>query len=301
MVPGKLTTPPPVSVALLLAGALVASCGGAPATTDSAAPPSGNFVTEDADAAEDEGSLVGYGPADTWHRIEDVAAFADLLEENGINLTGIEWVPSVQDRLYLGCTLRDGRFGTLGTYPAEALAWITEMRARNITTLVTLNWNECAVWEQDDAWFVENVMEPLLAIGSERVILAPISEPYAGPDAEKSQRWAEIAREMWEGEFAVATEDGSGDVTPRWAHVDFDYVDSHPCTEEQAMDAIGSGQERLLVNTDCTPLLFPDEGTYARLAGTARDAGVHFYAYVNRFEGDHRPYVEAIGEAIGAR
>jgi hypothetical protein len=247
-----------------------------------------------------ERPLVGYGPADSWHLIEDVEGFADLLLQNGLTLTGIEWVPSLQDRPYTGCRMRDGeRFGTLGTFPERAAQWIRAMRSRGIRTLVSLNWNECAVREQPDEWFVRNVLEPLLAIRSDGVVFTPVSEPWVGGNLAKPRRWTEIAASAWPGELAIGAAGPGGRTEPMWPDIPHDYVDSHPCTEEQAFAAIASGAPKLLVNTDCGALLAPDAATYADLAAAALASGIHFHAYVDRFVGDHAPYIEAIGRVVG--
>ncbi|MGH7821705.1 MAG: hypothetical protein ACREQ9_18235 [Candidatus Binatia bacterium] len=192
--------------------------------------PGGVAVEEESPEAA---PLIGYGTVNSWHR-NDPEAFADLLAAHGLNLTGIEYLPWFEEE-DCGCKLGGGC--AADAFPEEAAAFVEAMRARGIATLVNVvNWNNCAARDRDDDWFIERIDEIVEMIGTDGVILSPVSEPWVKP-SEVPRRWADAARERWTGLFA-APNDGESGPDAAWASLLHDFVDIHHCRDEALVDGI---------------------------------------------------------------
>lgn len=218
-------------------------------------------------------TLIGYGVTRHWQTI-DAKAFADMLYANGLTLTGIEYNPCVKS-----CS-RGGSAADMCFDVGKTAAFVNEMRNRNITTLINVvNWNGCQDVKYSDQWIVDRVNEITSVVGSDNVILSPVSEPWNG-DKAKALRWIRLGRQAWSGQFAIAARTGRGNTEPITFNLSFNYVDSHPCSDGEAVNGFAPG---VIVNTDCSPVMDPGPERASVLAREAihRNGNLLIYGWYN--------------------
>jgi hypothetical protein len=222
--------------------------------------------------------LVGYGLVNRWHTIDPVE-LADLLAENGLNFTQIEYVPWFDEKGKEGLSAQ--------TDVNRAVQFVAAMRARQITTLITVvNWNGPAQREQGEEWFAARLDEIKNRVGVEWVILEGVSEP----EGEKSHRWMELARQTWPGMLAANGDGGRG----RPHGKDFDFITWHWCRDFTSEDV---KPQPYINSTDCRPVINPGPRRAAAMARAAREKGCHLIIY--DFDGDHidSEVIRALGVA----
>jgi hypothetical protein len=217
-------------------------------------------------------TLIGYGLVNAWFRV-DAADFAARLANSGLTLTEIEY--------------NAGRVETAPeTHVERARKFVEAMRLRYITTLISVvNWNGPARG-QPTPWFRDRVEEIARHIGSERVLLLPVSEPDASG---KAVEWTRVAYGLWPGAKVGNGPGGRG--TPVVSG--YDYLDWHWC-EDFTGSSVLTGPT--INNTDCGPVLNPGPARSARMTRAAIDRHAHFLVY------DHRGLRadEVVIAAIGA-
>ena len=145
-------------------------------------------------------SLIGYSLVNNWFRI-DPHKLGKLLSQNGLTLTGIEYVAWFDE---------EGRKGlSVQTDLDAAHRFITIMRSYSITTLISVvNWNCEVPRKASDEWFLKQVRDIRDKIGPEKVLLLPVSEP---DNSEKARAWRGTARREWPGKIVLNGLGGRGE------------------------------------------------------------------------------------------
>ena len=243
-------------------------------------------------------TLIGYGPVNHWQEIEP-SAFARLLAENGLTLTGIEyvwwWQPNTER-----CEERYGGGGGIRTDPARAREFVDAMRAVAVTTFINVvNWNACGPRNQEQSWFAARMQDVLDVVGSEGVMLEAVSEFWMSPteaDAEKAFDWTKFARGVWTGLFVLPS-DGPNSDTPRWA-IPYDFLDVHYCSDEALIAGLRQGDAKRLHSTDCSPIVNPGPERAARFTREALENGTNLFIYGFTDDQPDAEVVAAMGREI---
>jgi hypothetical protein len=161
------------------------------------------------------------------------------------------------------------------------------MAARGVTTIVTINANECLVQRASDEWFEAQIRQIIEVAGpnAPSVILMPLSEPGELGNRAKARRWTQRARQLWSGAFAVSFGDRD---------IPHDYIDWHWCDDDDLTVALESGGRNWINSTDC-PGMFQLDPERARAAALASAVGgTVLYVYADKYLGPHEPIIEAL-------
>jgi hypothetical protein len=229
--------------------------------------------------------LIGYGLVNNWFRI-DPHRLGRLLSQNDLTLTEIEYVPWVDEE--------GGKGLSTQTYPEEAVRFVNAMRTYSITTLVSVvNWNSEAVRRASDEWFLGLVRKIRERIGTDLVLLLPVSEP---DQSDKARRWQEAARCEWPGKLVLNSQGGRG--RPLLSEK-VDYLDWHWCSDFDA-SSVKTQIDGLEVinNTDCTPVINPGPERAGQMARAAVLKKAHFLVYDFDGTGIDEAVIRAVGEAV---
>jgi hypothetical protein len=230
-------------------------------------------------------ALIGYGLVNNWFRI-DPSELGELLSRNGLTLTGIEYVPWLDEEGRKGLSLR--------TDVEAAKRFVKVMRTYHITTLISVvNWNTEAPRKASTEWFLDRVREIRDQIGTNQVLLLPVSEPDR---SNKSREWQELALKEWPGGKVLNGPGGRGRpmISER-----ADYLDWHWCSDfdQSTIKTTEDGFE-VINNTDCTPVINPGPTRAAKMTRAALDKKAHFLVY--DFDGVKidEQVIQAMGAAI---
>lgn len=230
-------------------------------------------------------TLIGYGIANNWHRI-DAELFARLLAVNGLTLTEIEYVAWL-----------DGSDG-IKTDVEAAARFVTAMRSYDVTTFVNVvNWNSEAQRNASEDWFGDRVREIRDRIGPSQVILQPVSE--GGADL-RVARWQDIARTEWPGRLVLYADRAQVPPSPVVANVPHGYLDVHYCDYGQMLDVMRTAGPRVINNTDCTPLVASNLGLdrAVRLTRQALDYNTNLLVYDWERATIDQPLIQAMGAEV---
>lgn len=230
-------------------------------------------------------TLIGYGLVNNWFRI-DPNALGELLSRNGLTLTGIEYVPWFDE---------EGRKAlSLKTDLEAAKRFVRVMRVYHITTLISVvNWNSEVSRKASTEWFLDRVREIRDQIGTNQILLLPVSEPDG---SSKSREWQESALKEWPGKKVL---NGPGGRGRPMISGKVDYLDWHWCTDfdPSTVKTTEAGLE-VINNTDCTPVINPGPIRAGQMTRAAIDKKAHFLVY--DFDGTKidEQVIEAMGAAI---
>lgn len=229
--------------------------------------------------------LIGYGVVNHWFRI-DPDRLGALLVRNGLNLTGIEYVPWFDETGRGGFSLQNDL--------EAAKRFVNRMRTYRVTTLISIvNWNGEAQRKASNEWFLERVREIRDQIGTDLVLLLPVSEPDG---SSKATEWQALARENWPGKMVL---NGPGGRGRPGISGKMDYLDWHWCRDFDATTVMikVDGLE-VINNTDCGPVVNPGPLRAAQMTRAAWEKKAHFLIY--DFEGKQidEKVIQAIGEVL---
>ncbi len=230
-------------------------------------------------------SLIGYGSVNNWFMI-DPHQLGKLLSQNGLTLTGIEYVAWFDEEGRKGLSVR--------TDVEAAKRFVNTMRRYSITTLISVvNWNCEVPRKASDEWFQKQVQEIRDRIGTDLVLLLPVSEP---DDSDKAKAWQESARSAWPGKIILNGPGGRGRPVLSGK---MDYLDWHWCKDFDAATVLTQidGIE-VVNNTDCGPVVNPGPLRAGSMTRVALEKKAHFLVY--DFEGStiDEAVIKAMGEAI---
>lgn len=215
-------------------------------------------------------NLIGYSLPNGWHLV-DPEGFAQVLGDNGLTFTEIEWSPFIDAPKVCGNT-------TNATFVPQAQKFVQAMRAHGITTFVNIvNANGCAQTNESTEWFMEQVGR-VVAMGPVKLAIGGVSEPWAYNNPAKMKGWEIIARQQAQGLF-IAPANGQSNM-PYWSDIDRDYLDSHPCSMHAIENLLNRKLEpKLIANTDCSPLLNPGPQVAAHWTRLSLDNGTNLAIY----------------------
>lgn len=229
--------------------------------------------------------LIGYGVVNHWFRI-DPDRLGALLVRNGLNLTGIEYVPWFDET---------GRGGfSLQTDLEAAKRFVNRMRSYRITTLISIvNWNGEVQRKASKEWFLEQLRQIRDQIGTDLVLLLPVSEPDGSL---KATEWQTLARENWPGKMVL---NGPGGRGRPGISGKMDYLDWHWCRDFDDTTVLThlDGLE-VINNTDCSPVVNPGPLRAAQMTRAAWKKKAHFLIY--DFDGKQidEKVIQAMGEIL---
>lgn len=209
----------------------------------------------------------GYSAPNSWHLIG--LPLSKALCENGHSATEMEWTPYINSPPVCKGT-------TNATYPIQALAFVNANRSCGITTMISIaNWNGCATTQLPDSWMQQQVDYIVNTIGSDHVILSPVSEPPVTDS--KAKRWTQLARNSaWHGLFSLPDLHRSG---PLWPGIPYDLIDVHYCKQADLQAGLNQKNPKFIRNTDCGTLVNPGPMASAQLARQAVDTGSNLLIY----------------------
>jgi hypothetical protein len=141
-------------------------------------------------------------------------------------------------------------------------------------------------------WIVAN-------IGIDRVMLIPVSEPWAFPGS-KGLTWTNIGRAAWTGKF-VLPDLGANSRTgkPMWSGIPFDLLDVHYCDSNKLVTSILSGDPVSLATTDCGAILNPGPPTDLAWAKGANEKKTNLNIYDFRAASPDIASIQAMGNGVG--
>lgn len=229
--------------------------------------------------------LIGYGLVNNWFLI-DSHKLGKLLSQNGLTLTGIEYVAWFDE---------EGRKGqSIRTDLEAAKQFVKVMRSYSVTTLIiVVNWNSEGPRKASDDWFLKQVREIRDQIGPEKVLLLPVSEPDG---SDKAKAWQASARREWPGKIVLNGPGGRG--IPNISGKT-DYLDWHWCKDFD-FDTVLTQIDGIEVinNTDCGPVINPGSIRAGIMTSAAFKKKAHFMVY--DFEGVKidEAVIQAMGQAI---
>jgi hypothetical protein len=259
-------------------------------------------------------NLIGYSLPNSW-QLQDPAAFAKLLGENHHSVTQMDWTPYIDSPNVCDDKRRSSmlaspdpevsRLGALrstnATYAERARALVTELRRWNVKAFINIaNMNGCATTSRPDSWFNEQLNWIMQNIGTEGVVLYPVSEPWGFEPNGKSRRWSQMARNVWTGLFNLP-DYGANTYTgrPYW-NFPYDTLDVHYCDRVKLNTGISKGDWRSIANTDCSPILNPGAETAAQWAKQALKNNTNLIIYDFSARTPDQNTIVAMGRELGA-
>jgi hypothetical protein len=229
--------------------------------------------------------LIGFGLVNNWFLI-DPHRLGKLLSQNGLTLTGIEYVAWFDEEGRKGLSVR--------TDLEAAQRFVKVMRSYSVTTLISVvNWNCEVPRKASDEWFLKQVREIRDQIGLDLVLLLPVSEPDG---SDKARAWQEMARKEWPGKIVLNGPGGRG--VPNISGK-MDYLDWHWCKDFDANTVLTQIEGiEVINNTDCGPVVNPGPLRAGVLTGAALKKKAHFLVY--DFDGAKidEAVIQAMGEVI---
>ncbi len=211
--------------------------------------------------------LLGYGPVNAWPVLsaERVAKALNAAGCTATTMEGIAWWGGVDE----------GAGRPLEEHWDLVKDWILVMRAHAITTILTVvNMNGTAIRQQSDQWFRDKISWIRDNIGTDRVILEPVSEPSDS----RAHTWMGIAMQEWPGALAQNGDNGRG----RPAVGGRGYDGTWHCCDDPITDMVRARAvvgDSVIVNTDCGPTLGLNAEWAARCATQAIKTATHFLVY----------------------